>query len=299
MRDPADVRVGDLVRRDSTAREAGAVIIGFPSDEGVRRNGGRVGAAAGPQATRQELYAMTPGPGGALSDLLERTIDLGDVAVSGDVEVDQERLAEALAPWIERRTVAVVVGGGHETSYGHFLGYVRAARDAAILNWDAHPDVRPLVDGLGHSGSPFRQAIAHPSGRCRRYVVAGLLPHRVAAAHARFVTDHRGECVWREAVTADLARTRAAALGDSVLVSFDLDAVDAAHAPGVSAPATGGLTPDLWLAAAFAAGRHPGTASMDVVELNPRFDADGRTARLAAVTVWTFLAGVAERVQTS
>lgn len=79
------------------------------------------------------------------------------------------------------------------------------------------------------------------------------------------------------------------------MVSFDLDAVDQAYAPGVSAPATGGLDVDVWLHAAFEAGCNPEVASMDVVELNPRFDPDGRTARLAALTVWTFLRGLSER----
>src|SRR3712207_7676746 len=44
---------------------------------------------------------------------------------------------------------------GHETGYGHFLGYARARKQVWILNWDAHPDVRELKDGQGHSGSPL------------------------------------------------------------------------------------------------------------------------------------------------
>lgn len=60
--------------------------------------------------------------------------------------------------------------------------------------------MRELKEGLGHSGSPFRQAIEHPSGRCRGYSVAGLQPHSVAATHAAFVRAH-GCLVWREEVT--------------------------------------------------------------------------------------------------
>jgi formiminoglutamase len=78
-------------------------------------------------------------------------------------------------------------------------------------------------------------------------------------------------------------------------VSFDLDAVSQAEAPGVSAPNPGGLSSDLWLKAAFEAGRSPAVTSADIVELNPRFDPDGQTARLAALTVWWLLRGRAER----
>jgi formiminoglutamase len=63
----------------------------------------------------------------------------------------------------------------------------------------------------------------------------------------------------------------------------------------MSAPNPAGLSGDLWLKAAFEAGRSPAVTSADIVELNPRFDPDGQTARLAALTVWWLLRGRAER----
>ena len=84
-----------------------------------------------------------------------------------------------------------------------------------------------------------------------------------------------------------------------LLVSFDVDAVDQAWAPGVSAPATGGLTVELWLAAAREAGRSPRVRSIDIVEVSPPLDRDDQTSRLAALTIWTFLQGLAERRESS
>jgi formiminoglutamase len=66
------------------------------------------------------------------------------VVISGDVDADQRRLAEVLKPYIELGCFCVVFGGGHETSYGHFLGYARAGRTVEIVNWDAHANVRDL-----------------------------------------------------------------------------------------------------------------------------------------------------------
>ena len=63
----------------------------------------------------------------------------------------------------------------------------------------------------------------------------------------------------------------------------------------MSAPTSDGLTSDLWLAAADAAGRCPAVTSADVVELNPAVDRDSQTVRLAALTVWWLLRGRAER----
>ncbi len=293
---PDDPRLGHLLGRLLAAGDTPrAVILGFPSDEGVRRNGGRPGAAQGPSAVRSILYRLTPDSRSESSaDLIGRTQDLGDLEISGDVEADQDNLGHAIAPHIERGSLVIVLGGGHETAYGHFLGYLGAGLTPEILNWDAHADVRELAGGRGHSGSPFRQAIQHPAGGCRRYTVAGLQPHLVAREHVAFVERH-GRLIWRD----DLSHERIAQLYRSVasptLVSFDLDAVSEAEAPGVSAPNSAGLTSDLWLEAAYVAGRSAAVSSADVVELNPAFDRDGQTARLAALTVWWLLRGRAER----
>ena len=292
-----DPRLGRWLAANRTAEGARVAIVGFPSDEGVRRNGGRPGASAGPEAIRRALYKFTPDAErfDAFTGLLDLTADLGDVPVTGDVEADQQRLGETLAPLLAEGVVPIVLGGGHETSFGHFLGYVGAGRDVAILNWDAHADVRPLKEGRAHSGSPFRQALEHASGRCHRYHVAGLQPHSTARAHLDFV-EARGTAVWRRDVTEARVRSLASGLGQRTLATFDLDAVDAAAAPGVSAPNVGGLSADRWLYAAYAMGCSPHVASMDVVELNPAFDLDGRTARLAALTMWHFLRGLSRRL---
>lgn len=293
-----DPRVEELLGRDvGPDRPPRVVLLGFPSDRGVERNGGRAGAAAGPAAIRRRLARLTPDAANAeaMASLLARTRDLGDVEVTGEVAADQRRLAERLAPHLARGAVAVVLGGGHETAFGHFVGHVEAGLRPWILNVDAHPDVRPPGEAGGHSGSPFRQALDHPSGACRGYRVVGLQRASVAREHLAFLAEAGAGWRWREDVDASVLEEEVGGLDAPALVSLDLDAVDAAHAPGVSAPAAGGLAPAEWLATAEAAGRTPAVRSLDVVELNPRFDVDGRTARLAAHTVWRFLAGLATR----
>ncbi len=291
-----DPRLGHWLTANRDADAADVVIVGFPSDEGVRHNGGRPGAADGPAAIRRHLYRLTPDAERPepFIRLMEGTADLGDVPVTGDVERDQEALGAILAPLLRTKTV-IVLGGGHETSYGHFLGYVGAGLGVHIQNWDAHADVRPLKDGRAHSGSPFRQALEHPSGRCRRYSVAGLQPHSTAHVHADYVRARGGEVVWRRDLDAERVRAIAADSAAPTMVTFDLDAVDAAAMPGVSAPNPGGLPAALWLRAAFEAGRSPAVRSMDVVELSPPHDEGGRSARLAALTVWEVLRGIAAR----
>jgi formiminoglutamase len=291
-----DPRLGQLWGSDLAGKdEPDAVLLGFPSDEGVRRNGGRVGAADGPRALRAVLYRLTPDSRDPrLERLARRTRDLGDLAVTGDVEVDQRNLGELIAPHLRRGAFVIVLGGGHETSYGHFQGYVKAGRPVEILNWDAHADVRELKDRGAHSGSPFRQALEDPSGACRRYVVAGLEPHLVAQDHLALV-QQRGRAVWRHELSRESIDSIYASMAAPTMVSFDLDALNQGEAPGVSAPNAAGMTTELWLAAAYAAGRSRAVTSADVVELNPRVDRDDQTVRVAALTVWWLLRGCAER----
>jgi formiminoglutamase len=293
-----DPRLGHLL---GTKLAGGAtprvVLVGFPSDEGVHRNGGRVGAAGAPDEIRRMLYRLTPDAERYEEsvDLIEHTRDLGNLVLSDDVERDQERLAEALDPLLLAGSFVVVLGGGHETSFGHFQAYALGGQRVGILNWDAHPDVRELKDGLGHAGSPFRQAILDPSGSCRQFVAAGLLPHVVARSHLEFIAAHGGRFVWRR----DLSPARVDEIYGSLtgpsFVSFDLDAVEQAAAPGASSPSVGGITAELWLHAAYRAGRTRAVTSCDIVEMNPVYDRDSAAARLAAATIWQVLKGVAER----
>jgi len=291
---PDDPRLGRwLAGADRLAPGTRVALVGFPSDAGVARNGGRPGAADGPAALRAALYRKTPDArlGGAFEALLDATVDLGDVPVTGDLARDQAALGEAVGAVLDAGAIPVVLGGGHETAYGHALAYLAAGRPFEILNWDAHADVRERIDGLGHSGSPFREAAEHPSGALRRYTVAGLHPWRVAASHAAFAAG-LGRVVWRDDLTPGAVDAIAAGLTAPAMVTFDLDAVDGAA--GVSAPGVGGMPVDLWLRAAEACGRSAAT-SFDVVELSPPHDADGRSATLAALTVWHLLRGIATR----
>ncbi len=281
---------------DSTLEGSSAprlVLAGFPSDEGVRRNHGRPGASLAPAAIHEALFDLSCGE--SLRELLDHSKNLGDIQVTGNLEQDQEHLADTIAPWLRAGAIAVIFGGGHETAYGHFLAHAKAGNRISILNWDAHPDVRPLVEGLGHSGSPFRQAILHDSGACRQYVVAGLLEARLVPEHLEFITNHRGQYYWKSQLSTETVDAIYEERRGPLMVSFDMDAVDRSIAPGVSAPADGGLTAELWLHAAYRAGQHPDTLSMDIVEVNPRFDVEGQTVQLAAQTVLAFLRGVEER----
>lgn len=273
---------------DSTAQpklelnpEAGIVLVGFSSDEGVRRNQGRVGAAEGPAALRQALGGLA-----LHSDV--SIYDAGTVTVADeDLEGGQDALASQVEAIVAAGHTAVVLGGGHETAFASHLGLYRALRPAkvAVINIDAHFDLRQAERPT--SGTPFLQ-IAQLEGDALQYTVLGISrPNNTAALFhtadrlgVTYVEDTAFEAI-TPAEAATLV-TQAAADAEVVHLSIDLDVLPAAVAPGVSAPAGYGVSLSHVRAMVAAAAQTGKLALVDVVELNPRFDVDGRTARAAA-----------------
>ena len=111
-----------------------------------------------------------------------------------------------------------------------------------------------MDDGQGSSGTPFRQALEHPSALCRGYTVAGLNPPSVAQSHLEYLSQRRATAYFNTSINFSAIESIYAAHENDTLVTFDLDAIDQASAPGVSAPATAGLSPHIWLFAAYKAG---------------------------------------------
>jgi len=276
----------------------GAALIGFPCDIGVSENKGRTGASKAPELIRQRLFSLTPHPKYYTrhTEYLSTVFNHDDLKLTSDLAENQNQLSEIVAEYLQVNTIPVILGGGHGTSYGHFLGYTRTETEVSIINIDAHTDVRPLRNGQGHSGSPFRQALEHNSFLCKDYSVFGLNPESVSRDHYHYVSGKGGELRYRDETDRASVMSHLNNLNtDAVMVTMDMDAVSQSAAPGVSAPAAQGLTPDLWLKLAFEFGKNRKVRSFDLCEVNPEFDVDNQTVRLAALTVWYFLLGLSLR----
>jgi formiminoglutamase len=91
-------------------------------------------------------------------------------------------------------------------------------------------------------------------------------------------------------VAATLEQILAERTCPAIFWGIDLDVVRAADSPGVSAPNPTGLTAEEIVQVAGIAGRDPRTRVFEISELNPSYDLDLRSSRLAAILIWTFLA---------
>ncbi|WP_420750561.1 formimidoylglutamase [Rhodococcus sp. O3] len=274
----------------------GAVLIGFASDEGVRRNKGRRGAAAGPDALRSALSSLALENATSLSDA-------GTVAVEGDrLEAGQAALGRTVATALDSGWFPVVLGGGHEVAYGTYQGVaasqLRHQRPRlGILNLDAHFDLRN--DPVPSSGTPFRQIAEaeRSAGTSHRYDVIGISqPSNTnalfdTARHlgVRYLSDDRCGIADREVV--DQFVTDFLDDVDIVYLTIDLDVLPAGVAPGVSAPAAYGVPLETIQRVCDRVTASGKLAVVDVAELNPSLDVDNRTARTAARLIHRIVTG--------
>lgn len=280
---PEHARWHSVVDTASEPTEGAVHLLGFASDEGVERNGGRQGAADGPEALRAALGSLA---------VHERRllIDVGTVTTQEDnLGSAQRELSDRVRDLVAAQGpegITVVLGGGHETSFATHRGAYEALGSMQIINFDAHFDLRSASRPT--SGTPFRQ-IAELVGReAFDYSVFGISRPN----NTKVLFDTAEELGVATVLDTDLAamlpaeaaaRAVDAVAGDlPIHLSIDLDVLPAAVAPGVSAPAGFGVEFALVRAMVEAVAATGRVALVDVVELNPEYDVDARTAKAAA-----------------
>lgn len=284
-----------LETRPAQATRPTFAFIGFKCDEGVRRNHGRPGAVEGPSALRQALARLP---------ILKETaacLDVGDiVCTDGDLESSQEALGDVAALLLQKGINTIVLGGGHELAWGHFQGIAQTfiQQDVGIINFDAHFDMRPVLEGgEGTSGSPFLQiAKAHQAlNRRLDYNCIGVQHAGNVRQTYETAKKYNSHIIWADELhLGQLEKAvdfidRIIDQNEIIYLSICLDVFSAAFAPGVSATQALGLYP--WHAIPLirqiaACGK---VICFDIAELAPRYDFDHHTAKLAANLVYEFI----------
>ncbi|MBO0586786.1 formimidoylglutamase [Sporosarcina sp. E16_8] len=272
-------------------------IIGFESEEGVRRNKGQLGAAQAPDALRSEL-AKLPWK----FPVSKRLVDVGNIQYMGtDLEKAQQQLGDTIAKALEKKMTPIILGGGHETAYGHYLGIRKSIGEDAslgIINIDAHFDLRSY-DEQPSSGTMFKQILEHDEQSS--YFVVGI--QRYGNTQELFETADRLGVKYEYEENMHIGNMDKLTVAleqfinqhDFVFLTLCTDVLNAAFAPGVSAPSPFGLDPSVVRSIIRTVTSHEKTLSFDISEVNPLLDENNRTVKLGAYlineAITTFLGG--------
>jgi formimidoylglutamase len=294
---PPDPRASSLLRPSTAGPAQGeTVVVGLPYDGGIPT---RPGARFGPKAIRDALSAFGVFDG-------EREVspvaDLGDLALPTMNGADAHARIEQAARGLFAAGARPIFLGGDHGCTGSVIRGLAAARPElklGLITIDAHLDVREYADEASlSSGTPFRRALETGVLDGTRVAMVGI---RRFANSRHYLDWARGQgihLIAAEEVAANgAAETARAALqvatrgADALYLSVDIDAVDAAFAPGVSATGIGGLTAREMIEIVSTLATHPKLIGADLMELSPPYDQDARTAKLAARLLLELLAG--------
>lgn len=287
------IEMGDI-NKINKMNEPTIALIGYQCDEGVRRNFGRIGAASGPKALKEKLAKLP------LHFDSKKIIDFGAlICVQEDMEACQLAFSKIVSEFIAQNIFTIGIGGGHDISYGHFMGIHDALKNMpnkkiGIINFDAHFDLRPIEEAP-NSGTPFNQIIQtlKLNYESFSYFVIGI--QQQSNTKELLNIAHREQVQYIQSIDCEqtitsiqLIKKKLATFiqqNDYLYITIDLDGFSSAYAPGVSAPSQLGFTPHFVYKILEFIFESNKVISCDIAELNPMYDPDHLTATLAAKLV--------------
>jgi agmatinase len=267
-----------------------AVVYGIPFDTATSY---RTGPRFGPEAIRSASALLRPYNPALDVNVVEQLslVDFGDVPVSpGDTERTYAQVEEALAPVVAAGVFPAALGGDHSITLAELRALARTHGPMALVQLDSHGDVWEQYFGQQYfHGTTFKRAVEENLIEPRASVQAGMRGSLYGAEDIAVARD-LGFTVLSTDELRDLGPgaygnlVRSTAGERPVFVSFDVDFLDPAFAPGTGTPEVGGFSTAEALAFVRAlAGIH--LVGCDVVEVSPPYDGPGMVTALAAATV--------------
>jgi agmatinase len=267
-----------------------AAVIGVPFDTATTM---RPGARFGPAGIRDASMLLRPWNTAQEVNVFDTLsiVDRGDIHVTpGNAEKTTAQIAEQLEPVIRSGVTPLVLGGDHSIVLGELRAHAAVHGPVAVVLLDAHADTWEDYYGERYfHGTPFKRAYEEGVIDPHRSLLAGMRGSLYDASDLDEPRSWGFEIVscdelrtWTPERYATRVRER---IGDGpAYLSFDIDALDPAFAPGTGTPEVAGLL--IHEAIAFLrALRGMKFTGYDIVEVAPPYDTQGQTTALAAANI--------------
>lgn len=266
-------------------------VIGAPFDTGTTY---RTGQRFGPAAMRDASMMLFPYHPFHAVDVFRALpgVDVGDVAVvPGAAEESLQRIEADVAAILAAGAAPFVLGGDHTVALAELRAHVKhLGRPVCLVHLDSHSDLWDEFWGTRFNhGTPFRRALEEGlidvGGSVQVGLRGGLTSPEDQTQGRDFGLDVVTCDEWLDAGTAQTAAAIRQRVGNRpVVISFDVDVVDPAFAPGTGTPEVGGPTSRETLRLLrLLAGLH--VVGADVVEVAPAYDYGQITALLGATVI--------------
>ncbi|MHB1567845.1 MAG: agmatinase [Solirubrobacteraceae bacterium] len=269
-----------------------AAVIGVPFDTATSF---RPGARFGPEAIRSASALLRPYHPALAVDVFETlsVVDGGDLGITpGNAQRTAEQIDAALRPVLEAGIVPLVLGGDHSIVLGELRAQAAVHGPVGLVLIDAHADTWDQYYGERYfHGTPFRRAVEEGVLDPSRSLLAGMRGPLYGASDVTQPVEMGFEVIGcdelrRLAAFPERYRERVLQrIGEGpVFMSFDIDSLDPAFAPGTGTPEVAGLQPAEALALLRSlAGIQFG--GFDLVEVSPPYDSAGQITALNAAAI--------------
>lgn len=279
-----DLRLWQIVKEFSKIEETkwGVCFVGYNTDDGVVRNQGREGAKEGSDAIRKAIQSFPKIDGLNLYDYgnLKNQI----------LEEAQEEYSQKISEVMKKGVFPIGLGGGHDIVYGSYSGIrkIYPNEKIGLINFDTHLDIRPYDNGAT-SGTSFKQIL--DSDLNAFYSIVGFKKQgntkrliETAKKYDVLILDEEYEENYIIEELKEFIKKM-----DKIYVTFCMDVFDVTYAPGVSAPTVMGLCPKKGKRILREIMKTGKVVCIDFAEVNPTYDIDGRTAKLAGALIYDIM----------
>lgn len=278
-----DLRIWQIVKPfDDVSKEYGICFIGYDTDDGIKRNQGRIGAEKGSNAIRKAMQSLP----------IVENLKIYDYQNLKNKVLEEAQKEYSLKIYnvIKKEIFPIGLGGGHDIAFASYSGIRRAYPDKkiGIINFDTHLDMRPY-DKEATSGTSFKQIL--DSDKNVKYSIVGFKKQGntkrlidIAKNYNVLILDEEND---EKFINDELKKYLADT--DIIYVTFCMDVFNASDAPGVSAPTIMGLDPKKGkriLREIMSTGK---VVCVDFAEVNPEYDIDSRTAKLAGSLIYDIM----------
>ena len=287
---------GTMMRLPAAENAAGLDVcfVGIPMDIGTSN---RSGTRFGPKQIRAESVLLRPynmASRAAPFDSL-MVADLGDVPINiFDLKDSVRRIEAYFDAMLLHDVIPLTMGGDHTLTLPILRAMAEKHGPVALLHIDAHADVNEHMFGeaIAH-GTPFRRAVEENLIDIARSFQIGLRGTGYAAEDFDWSRDQgftviQAEELWHKSASPLMQDVKDRLGAQPTYLSFDIDALDPAYAPGTGTPEFGGLT-TVQALEIIRGCRGLNLVGGDLVEVSPPYDKDGNTALLAANLLYEML----------